>query len=148
MPVTLWVNPSEKAELQRLAGQEGLSISQTGRTILVDGLRAKLRLEREVLAQPVLEATIHKEIGRLISKLSLLLGNGMFETGQMRRLFVNHLYRSVIDPSQKLTKEAFYNLLDTCREETIKHMFAKTRQNTEVVAAIARWLREQEEARA
>jgi hypothetical protein len=142
--VTLWVSPSEKAELERLAQQEGLSVSQTGRTILVDGLRQRLRIEREVLAQPILEQTIHKEISRLIGKLSLLLGQGMFEAGQMRRLFVNHLYRNVTHAEQKLTKEAFYELLDTCREETIKNMFSRTRHNSEVVAAIAKWLREEQ----
>src|SRR2546421_7673892 len=57
----IWVEPTEKKELERLAEIDGLSLSQTGRAIIVDGMRERLRLEREVLATPILEAMIDRK---------------------------------------------------------------------------------------
>ena len=52
----IWVDPPEKIELERIAESGELSVSQIGRAMIVDGFRQKLRIEREVLATPILEA--------------------------------------------------------------------------------------------
>jgi len=143
--LTIWVKPSEKAELQRLASLEGLSISATGKAILMDGLQQKLRIQREVLAQPVLEATIHKEMNRLMNNLSQFHGRSLFEIGQIRWLFVNKLFREVINPEKKFTKEEFYTLLDTSQTETIKSVKQWNPNIQDVVGAIKQFLKEGED---
>src|SRR5579859_4941393 len=62
----IWADQTEKNELKRVADSEGLSLSQTGRAIIVDGLRQRLRIEREALAQPVLETTLRRYFSRII----------------------------------------------------------------------------------
>src|SRR2546423_1138762 len=69
----IWVDPPEKIELERIAESEGLSVSQTGRAMIVDGIRQKLRIEREVLATPILEAFFDKKMNQVINKLSEFL---------------------------------------------------------------------------
>jgi len=141
----IWVDPPEKAELERLAESGGLSLSQTGRAIIVDGIRQKLRIEREVLATPILEAYFDKKMNQVINRLSEFLGRSVYEGGQMRWLFVNALYREVINPDKKLTQEEFYTLLDTSQKETVKAVkqWNPTIQN--VVEAIKGQLKEGEE---
>ena len=116
----IWVEPTEKIELERIAESEGLSVSQTGRAMIVDGIRQKLRIEREVLATPILEAFFDTKMNQVINKLSEFLARYVYESGQVRYLFVNRLYREVLHPDTKLTKEEFYKLLETSEKETIK----------------------------
>jgi hypothetical protein len=45
----LWVNPIVKAELQRIAEQEGLSMSATGAALLEAAIHQKLHIQQGVL---------------------------------------------------------------------------------------------------
>src|SRR5437764_124585 len=85
----IWVEPTEKIELERIAHTKGLSVSQTGRAIIVDGIRQELRIEREILATPILEAFFDTKMNQVINKLSAFLARYVYESGQMRYLFVN-----------------------------------------------------------
>ena len=138
----IWVEPMEKKELERLAESEGLSLSRTGREILVDGLRQRLRIEREVLATPILEAFFDKKMNQMMNRLSEFLGRSVYEEGQMRWLFVNMLYREVITPDKKLTQDEFYTLLDTSQKETVKSVKQWNANVQDVVEAIKKWLKE------
>jgi hypothetical protein len=145
VPMTIWGSPDEKRQLQQLADSEGLSLSQTGRAIIVDGIRQRLRIEREVLATPILEAFFDKKMNRLINRLSEFLARSVYEGGQLRWLFINKLYWEVINPEKKLTKEEFYKLLDTSQKETIKSVKRWNPNIQDVVEAIKNWLKEREE---
>lgn len=140
----VWVEPHEKTELERLAESGGLSLSQTGRAIIVDGIRQKLRIEREVLATPILEAFFDKKMNRVINRLSEFLARSVYEGGQVRWLFINTLYREVINPDRKLTQEEFYKLLDTSQKETVKAVKQWNPNMQDVVEAIKKYLREGE----
>ena len=47
--VTLWVKPAVKAELTRLAGMDGLTVSKTGATFLEEAIHQKLHIQHAVL---------------------------------------------------------------------------------------------------
>jgi hypothetical protein len=49
----IWLEAYEKKEMERIAESEGLSLSSTGRGMIIDGIRQSLRIEREVFSQPV-----------------------------------------------------------------------------------------------
>jgi hypothetical protein len=141
----IWVDPPEKIELERLAESGGLSVSETGRALIVDGIRQKLRIEREVLATPILEAFFDKKMNQVINRFSEFLGRSVYEGGQMRWLFVNTLYREVITPDKKLTQDEFYKLLDTSQKETVKAVKQWNPNIQDVVAAIKKYLCEGED---
>src|SRR5256884_7079224 len=116
----IWVDPPEKIELERIAESEGLSVSQIGRAMIVDGIRQKLRIEREALATPILEAFFDTKMNHMMNRLAEYVSRSVFETGQLRWLYINTLYREVVHPDKKCTKEEFYKLLETSAKQTIK----------------------------
>ena len=138
----IWVDPPEKIELERIAESEGLSLSQIGRAMIVDGMRQKLRIEREVLATPILEAFFDKKMNQMINRLAEYVSRSVFETGQMRWLYINTLYRDVLHPDKKFTKEEFYNLLETSEKETIKSVKQWNPNIKDMVVAIKQWFKE------
>ena len=119
-----------------------LSVSQVGRAIIVDGIRQELRIEREVLATPILEAFFDKKMNQVVNKLSAFLARYIYESGQMRYLVVNRLYREVVQPERKLTKEEFYHLLETSEKETIKAVKQWNPNIQEMVVAIKQHFKE------
>ena len=140
-----WGRPQLKAVLQRLAESEGISVSQTVIAILENGVREKLHIQQEILAEPILRKLLREELRPLKNNLSEFHGRCMFEIGQMRWLFINKLYSEVISPEKRFTKEAFYNLLDTSRKETLKSIHQGNHSIIEAVAAIKQRLAGEEE---
>src|SRR5205814_816426 len=121
--VSAWVKPAIKAELQRLAGQEGLSLSQTCATLLEEAIRQKLHIQHAVLLQPIIETTIRNEVRRNFSRFVLLLMRIAFEEGQTRRIVTNILGRQ-----PGVTPAVLEHILDTSSEQARKNTFRKTPQ--------------------
>lgn len=144
----IWMDADEKGHLERIARSKGLSVSQTGRAILVDAMRQELRVEREVLATPILEAAIKREMSVLINCLSDYLARTLLETNQMRYLFVNNLYQETLrregaetDPQKKRqVTEKFYTLLDKSLKEAVKSIKQWNPEIKELVLSIKRFL--------
>ena len=151
VPVTIWMSPEEKTALQQLATQSGLSFSETGRAMLIDGIRQRLRLERDVLATPILEAFFDKKMNQVVNRLAEFLGRSVYETGQLRWLYVNTLYhdtlRRIATAKTTQQKEAiqkeFYKLLDTSQKETVKAVREWNPKIIDIVAAIRERLKEE-----
>ncbi len=53
--LTIWLQPAVKAEIQRIAEKEGLSISQTGRAGLEEWVRQKLHPNTPCYSNPSLK---------------------------------------------------------------------------------------------
>jgi len=138
----IWVDPPEKIELERIAESEGLSVSQIGRAMIVDGIRQKLRIEREVLATPILEAFFDTKMNQMMNRLAEYVSRSVFETGQLRWLYINTLYREVLHPDKKFTKEEFYKLLETSEKETIKRDKQWNPNIKDMVVAIRQYFKE------
>jgi hypothetical protein len=139
VPGTIWMSAAEKTALRQLADSEGLSFSQAGRHILVEGIEQKLRIKRDVLAEPAITAAMHKEMTRLTNNLAEFQGRILFEVGQLRWLYVNKMYWEVLNPDKTLTKEEYRGLLKTSIDETMKNLHRYVPQIAEVVAAIKKW---------
>lgn len=146
--VYIWVDKAEKIELKRIAESAGLSVSQTGRAMIVDGIRQKLRIEREVLATPILEAMIDKKMSQLIHHLSDFFARNLLETSQLRYLFVNNLYHETLrregaeanSEKKKLVTDTFYALIDRSLKEAVKSIKTWNPDMKELVSTIKRWL--------
>jgi hypothetical protein len=119
--LSIWVETPEKTELERLAKNNGLSVSETGRKILVDGIRQRLRLEREVLAMPILEAFFDKKMNQVVNRLAEFLGRIASEQDTKKK---------------EALQKAFYQLLDTSQKETVKAVKHWNPNIIDVVAAI------------
>lgn len=59
--VGFWFTAPEKTELDRIAQAEGLSLSQTGRAFVVEGMRRKLHEQQEDLQYAKLRQVLREE---------------------------------------------------------------------------------------
>lgn len=142
--VYIWLEIPERTELKRVAENTGLSVSETGRAMIVDGTRQRLRLEREVMGMEMLEAFFDKKVNSIMNRLAEYLSRSIYETGQLRWLYVNTLYhdtlRRIAAEKDTKRKEAlqkdFYKLLDTSQRETVKAVREWNPKITAIVAAI------------
>src|SRR5438876_4595955 len=136
--VSAWVKPAIKAELQRIAGQEGLSLSQTCATLLAEAIRQKLHVQHAVLLQPIIETTIRNELRRNFSRFVLLLMRIAFEEGQTRRMVTNILGRQ-----PGVTSALLEHILDASSREAKKTIFLKTPQIASLIEEFEQWLQEE-----
>src|SRR5947209_15463263 len=138
--LTIWLTPPVKAEIQRIAEREGLSISQTGRAGLEEWVRQKLHIQHAVLLQPIIETTIRQELRNIMKKLVFMLSRNAYEAGWTRRIASNMLKYA----DGMMTEEKLNTILDRSSVDAKKHIFRKTPQTEELSKAIEQWLLEGE----
>ena len=136
--VSAWVKPAIKAELQRLAGQDGLSLSQTCAALLAEAIRQKLHVQHAVLLQPIIETTIRNEVRRNFSRFVLLLMRIAFEEGQTRLMVTNILGRQ-----PGVIPALLEHILDASSREAKKTIFLKTPQIASLIEEFEQWLQEE-----
>jgi len=138
--LTIWLTPSVKAEIQRIANTEGLSVSQTGRAGLEEWVRQKLHIQHAVLLQPIIETTIRQELRGMVKKLVIFLTRNAYEAGWTRRLTSNTLKYS-----PGMTEEKLNTILDRSCMDARKYIFRRTPETNELHEAIEKWLLQGEE---
>src|SRR5579885_3342456 len=91
--LTIWVKPGVKAELQRMAASEGLSVSATAAAFLETALQHNLYAHRQALLDPIIDTSIRKHMRSYSTRIAVLLVRAMFEVGQTRAIVANILRR-------------------------------------------------------
>jgi hypothetical protein len=138
--VTLWVKPVVKAELERKAAQEDLSVSAAGGALLEQALQHHIDMHYNALLQPVIEQAIHKRMRGISNRLAWLLVRVAYDAGQTRNLVTNLLNRQAgMTPS----------MLKAILEQSGKSArWSITRKSPELLALMEEleaWLRTDEE---
>jgi len=136
--VSAWVKPEVKAELMRLAAQDGLSLSQTCATLLAEGVRQRLHIQHAVLLEPIIEQAIRKHLHSRDSRLALLLARAAYESGQTKRLLVHLLKRYGVN--QAMLKA----MLEDSSRGARTTLLRKTPQLETVLSEVAAWLADNE----
>jgi hypothetical protein len=132
----LWVNPIVKAELQRIAEQEGLSLSATGPALLEAAIRQKLNIQHGVLLQPIIKTAIHEAMQGISNRLAFLLARSAFSSEQTRSLATNILCRQ-----SGMTEETLKTILAmTKRTAQGGNLTRRNPELEELIAAIKQWL--------
>ncbi len=124
--VTLWVKPVVKAELERLAGMDGLSISKTGAFLLEEAIHQKLHIQHALLMQPIIEQTVRKELRSFGNRLVFFLIRIAFSTEQARILITNVLDR--ILKREGVSPDNFISLLDQSNRMARRNIIRNTPQ--------------------
>lgn len=104
--LTLWVDPIVKGELQRVAEQEGLTVSKTGAALLTQALQNNVDMQYSALLTPIIETAIDKRMRARDSRLAWLLVRVAFDTGQTRSLVTN-----ILGKQQGMTEERLKTIL-------------------------------------
>jgi hypothetical protein len=133
--LTLWVKPGVRAEVERLAEREGLSLSATGAAFLEHALQAKVDMQYGSLLQPIIEQAIKKQMRGISTRLAWLLVRVAFDSGQTRSLVTNILGRQ-----PGVTPDILKTILDNSSKTAKGNITRKTPQLTELIEAVERWI--------
>ena len=89
--ITIWAKPAAKRELERVAKDEGLSLSRTGAAALEQWLAARLDIQYAGILEPIIQEAIAKEMRAYSSRLAALMVRSLFATEQVRAITYNFL---------------------------------------------------------
>jgi hypothetical protein len=134
----LWVKPIVKAELQRRAEREGVSVSKAGASFLDQALQQNIDLQYSALLQPVIETAIRKEMRAISTRLAWLLVRVAFDAGQTRAIVTN-----ILGKQPGVTQDILKNLLAMSQRTAKGNITRKTPQLTALIDAVEQWLVEQ-----
>jgi hypothetical protein len=138
--LTLWVDPIVKWELQRLAEQEGLTVSKTGSALLEQALQNNVDMQYSALLTPVIETAIDRRMRSRDARLAWLLVRVAFDTRQTRSLVTNILGRQ-----QGMTEDMLKNILAMSQRTAKGNITRKTPQLAELMEAVEKWLNAEDE---
>jgi hypothetical protein len=133
--LTVWVQPVIKAEIQRLAAQEGLSISATSAAFLERGLQQHIDMHYGALLVPIIESAIQKQMRGMATRFASLLVRIAFDAGQTKSLVTNLLGRQ-----PGVTEEVLKNILARTQQLAKGNITRRTPQLTELIEAVEKWL--------
>lgn len=134
----IWMPPALKADIQTIAQQEGLSFSQTGKTLLEEAVRQRLHVRHAVLLQPIIEQTISKHMRSRDNRLAFLLARSAFESGMTKALAVFLLKQAGVDQTRLKA------MLDESSRKARTTLLRKTPQLETVLSEVEAWLAEKE----
>jgi hypothetical protein len=139
--LTLHVDPIVKRELQRLAEQEGLTVSKTGAAFLKQALQNNVDMHYSALLEPIIKSAIRKEIQGTTNRLTFLLARNAFTSEQTRNLVTNILGRQ-----SGMTEETLKTILDMTKRTAQGSLTRRNPELEELIQALKEWLEEQEES--
>jgi len=137
VPLMLWVKPRVKAELERIAESEGLSMSAAGGAFLEQALQQNFYTQHSALLEPIIEKAIRKHMRSYSTRIAMLLVRVAFDAGQTRSLVTNLLGRHPGVTPKELTE-----ILDGSSKAAKSKITRSTPQLAELIAEVEQWFRE------
>jgi hypothetical protein len=141
--LTLWVKPVVKAELQRLAEQEGLSVSATGGAFLEQALQQHIDLHYSALLQPIIEQAIRKQMRSYSNRIAVLLVRSLFTSEQTRSIATNMLGRQ-----PGVTQPVLEEILNGTSNTAKRNITRITPQLADLIKEVEQWMEEGEKTHA
>lgn len=138
--LTLWVKPIVKAELQRIAEREGISVSSVGGSFLEKVLQQSIDLQYSALLQPIIEQAIAREMRTISTRLAWLLVRVAFDAGQTRGIVTNILGRQ-----PGVTPDILNTILDGSGKTAKANITRRTPQIIDLIEAVEKWIITREE---
>jgi hypothetical protein len=132
--LTVWLNPIVKAEIERLATKEGLSVSAVGAAFLEKAVQHNIDLEYGALLRPIIEDAIKTNLHAMSTRLALLLVRVAFASEQTRSLVTNILSRQ-----PDLKPEVLNDILDRSAQAAQGKITRKTPQLEKLVQEVKGW---------
>jgi len=96
VPLTIQIPKRLKAEIQRLAAQEGESDSATARAFLGRGIQANIDMQYGAMLRPVIQDQIHKDIQSYSNRNANISFQALYAAEQNRLLSI-HILRFLTD---------------------------------------------------
>jgi hypothetical protein len=136
--LTLWVKPVVKAELERIAEQEGLSISSAGAAFLENAIQTDIHTQHGALLDTILDKAIAKHLRSYSSRIAVLLVRSLFASEQTRSIVTNILSRH-----PGVTQEALTHILNRSSNAAKRNITHVTPQLATLLHEVEQWMREE-----
>jgi hypothetical protein len=124
VPLPLHVDPLLKAEIQRIAEAESLSVSQVGATGLGEWVHQRLHDHHESLLYPVLRQLIRDELRAFGNRIVFFLIRIAFAAEQSRILITNVLHKLTIQMGLPIDK--FNEMVDKSNKMARRNIIARS----------------------
>jgi hypothetical protein len=123
---TLHLHPLVRAELERRASLEALSVSSVGASLLAAAIRQDIHSQYAGVIQPIIRQVIRDELRSLGNRLVFFLMRIAFAAEQTRILVTNILER--ILTREDVSTEHFHHLVDQSNQLARRNILQKTPQ--------------------
>jgi hypothetical protein len=133
--LTVWIEPIVKAELQRIAQAEGLTVSKTGAAFLKQALQNNVDMHYSALLTPIIETAIDKRMHARDNRFAWLMARTIFASEQTRAIAANILGRQ-----QGMTEETLKTILAMSQRTAKGNITRRTPQIAELMEAVEKWL--------
>ncbi len=136
---TLHLKLRVRAELERKAREEGLSVSATGAAILEWFFEQSISTQHAATLERAIETSIGKHMRSYSTRLAVLLVRVAFASEQTRSLVTNILARQ-----QGVTPTMLNHILDGSSNAAKRNITRKTPQLEAIITEVEQWLTERE----
>ena len=142
--LTLWVDPIDKAEVQRRAKREGLSDSEAGAALLKKGIQVDLDIAYGALLTPVFENTLKRYMTARDNRMALLLVRACIAIEQTRGVAVNILGRQPAKTANVLKPDVLNDILDRSLDDAKKKITNRSPELKELIKELHCWIVDEE----
>jgi hypothetical protein len=133
--LVLWVKPIVKAELKRIAEQEGISLSKAGGTFLTRALDGHTDRNYYALLDPTIKASVQKHMAGGFNRIAWLLVRIAFAVEQDRAINTNILGRQ-----PGMTEEQLKHILTMSQSAAKGNITRTSPQMRELIDAVEKFL--------
>jgi hypothetical protein len=128
VPLTIQIPKRLKAEIQRLAAQEGESDSATARAFLTRGVQANIDMQYGAMLRPVIQDQIHKDIQAYSNRNANINLKALYAAEQNRLLSI-HILRFLTDIVE--SPDELVPIITACQENAWENI---TKMNSDMPA--------------
>lgn len=133
--LNLWVRPVVKAELERVAKREGVSMSAAGEALLEHALQQNLQTQYASLLETIIDKSIGKHMRSYSNRLAVLLVRSLFTAEQTRSFVYNQLVRH-----PGITDEILTAIKTGAHNRAKANITRVTPQMKTLIDEVAQWL--------
>lgn len=135
---TLWLKPRVRAELERKAKEEGVSISTTGAAFLEWAMQQSIYTQHTALLDPIISKAIGKYMRGFSNRLAVLLVRSSFVSEQTRSIVTN-----ILNKLPGITQEMVQDILMKSSNTAKRNITRKTPQLETVLKEVETWMQEE-----
>jgi hypothetical protein len=123
---TIHLHPLVRAELERRAAAEFLSVSRVGASLLETAIRQDIHSQYNSLLQPMLKQIIREELRSFGNRIVFFLMRIAFSAEQARILIANLI--NYIFKRDGVSEEEFHEVVDQSNKQAKRNIIQKTPQ--------------------
>src|SRR5437762_1684853 len=132
--LNLWVRPVVKAELERVAKRESVSVSAAGEALLEKALQQDISTQHSALLDTIIQKAIAKQMRSYSTRIALLLVRVAFAGEQTRSIVTNILSRH-----PGVTQDMLTRILNGSSNAAKRNITRKTPQLETIINEVEQW---------